>query len=66
MKKQQKITVRSYVRRQNGDLVEFADLPPEVKERAALELKARYLNGLFAGRATFAPENGKIVATLRG
>ncbi len=52
MKKQQKITVKSYVRYQ-GELVEFCDLPPDVKEKAATELALRYFNTLFAGKAVF-------------
>ncbi len=52
MKKQQKITVKSFVRYQ-GELVEFKDLPPDVKQKAATELALRYFNTLFAGKAVF-------------
>ena len=52
MRKQQKITVKSYVHYQ-GKVVEFKDLPPDVKEKAATELALRYFNTLFAGKAVF-------------
>lgn len=58
MKKGQKITVKSYVH-YHGELVEFKDLPPDVKERAATELAVRYFNALFAGKATFYPAGEK-------
>ncbi len=51
-KEREKIKVISYVHYQ-GQLVEFKDLPPEVRERAARELRKRYFNALFAGQATF-------------
>ncbi len=54
----QKITVKSYVHYRGG-LVEFKDLPPEDRERAATELALKYFNTLFAGRATFAVAEGK-------
>lgn len=44
----------SYVR-VKGELVRFDDLPPELKQRAATELKIRYLNELFRGRVEFVP-----------
>ena len=53
----QKITVKSYVRYQ-GELVEFKDLPPDVKERAATELALKYFNTLFAGKAVFTVAEG--------
>lgn len=52
MRKQQKITVKSYVH-YRGELVEFDDLPPDVKQKAATELALRYFNTLFAGKAVF-------------
>lgn len=59
MRKQQKITVKSYVR-YHGELIEFCQLPPEVKRQAATELAITYYNALFAGKAVFrAAENGQ-------
>lgn len=52
MKRQQKITVRSYVH-YRGETVEFCKLPQEDKEKAATELAIRYFNTMFAGRAVF-------------
>ena len=52
MKRNQKITVRSWVH--VGDkLVEFDTLPAEERLRIGAELKVRYLNSLFAGWAVF-------------
>lgn len=52
-----KIKVISYVH--VGDqLVEFSQLTPEQKRKAATWLKTTYLNALFAGKAEFKPEQG--------
>lgn len=50
------IRVDSYVQRADGTLVNFDDLTGEERTRAATELKCKWLNGLFMGIATFAPE----------
>lgn len=52
MKRDQKITVRSWVR-VGDELVEVDSLPPEDKVRFATALKLECLNTLFAGRAVF-------------
>lgn len=54
MRKQQKITTRSFVH-YHGELVELKTLPPEVREEIATKLAITYFNTLFAGRATFYP-----------
>ena len=53
-KRNQEITVISYVHK-GGELVRFDDLTEEEKVRAATELKIRWLNGLFDGKAVFYP-----------
>ncbi len=57
MKKQQKITVKSYVH-YRGEMVEFCELPPEVKQQAATALALKYFNTLFAGKAVFTVAEG--------
>lgn len=54
-RKHMEIKTVSYIR-VNGELVRFDDLPPELKQRAATELKIRYMNNLFRGRAVFVAE----------
>lgn len=54
MAKQTKIKVISYVH-VGDELVEFGQLTPEQKQRAATILKTNYLNALFAGKAVFFP-----------
>ena len=49
------ITVGSYVQTADG-LVNFDDLAPEQKTKAATQLKASYLNAMYAGRAVFTAE----------
>lgn len=51
-KKQQKIRVVSYVH-VGDELVEWSQLTPEQKEKAATILKVNYLNALYAGKAKF-------------
>ncbi len=52
------IKTRSWVHK-DGKLVEFKDLPPSERERAALELRLRYLNTLYRGKAVFyVPQDG--------
>lgn len=46
------IRVETYVHTAEG-LVNFDDLTPEQKKKAATELKIRYMNAMFAGRAKF-------------
>ncbi len=52
MAKTQEIKVTSYVHR-GDELVNFDDLTKEERKRAATELKVRWLNALFDGRAEF-------------
>lgn len=47
------IRVESFVYKADGSLVNFDDLDPEERRKAATELKKRYLNALFAGQAVF-------------
>lgn len=49
------IRVVSYVHTDQG-LVEFDDLTPEQKQKAATELKLRYMNDLYRGKAVFTAE----------
>lgn len=53
-RKQQKIKVVSYVH-VGDELVEWSQLTPEQKKKAATILKMNYLNALFAGKAEFFP-----------
>ena len=46
------IHVVSYVQTVDGP-VRFDDLTPEQKRKAATQIKASYLNALYAGRAVF-------------
>lgn len=55
MRKQQKIRAVSYIR-VGGELVEFSQLSPQLREQAAVALKCSYLNALFAGKAEFYPK----------
>lgn len=50
--KYEDIKVVSYVR-VGEDLVNTEALTPEQKERLAVQLQIGWLNGLFAGQATF-------------
>ena len=50
------IRVESFVQRADGTLVNFDDLKGEERVRAATELKAKYLNGLYLGKAVFTPD----------
>lgn len=50
------IRVDSYVQRADGTLVSFDELKGGERVRAATELKYKWLNGLFMGVATFAPD----------
>lgn len=51
-KQKQEIKVISYVHTADG-LVNFEDLTPEQKRRAATALKIEYMNALYRGKATF-------------
>lgn len=59
MKKQQKITVRSFVHYQ-GEVVELKTLPPKVRDEIATKLALTYFNTLFAGKAVFYPAGEKM------
>ena len=60
-----KIITRSWVHK-DGKLVEFKDLPPAERERAALELRLRYLNALYRGKAVFyVPQDGDQTAQTK-
>lgn len=52
------IKTESYVH-VGGELVRFDELPPELKQRAATELKIMWMNALFHGRAVFTAEEQK-------
>ena len=53
-RKEPKITVISYAHVGTwGNLVRWEDLTPEQRQRGATEIKLKYLNNLFAGRAVF-------------
>lgn len=49
------IRTESYVKNAAGELIPFDSLPPEVRRKAAMELKCRYLNELYRGKAVFTP-----------
>jgi len=49
------IRVISFVHTERG-LVEMDDLAPEERARAATEIKLRYLNELYRGKAVFTAE----------
>lgn len=50
---QPKITVISYVRRQNGEKVLFEDLTPEERRKAATQINLIWFNALYKGVAVF-------------
>ena len=59
MKKNQQITVRSWVHK-GGELVELSTLPPEERRQIGMQLAKTYFNTLFAGQAVFSiPEEAK-------
>lgn len=47
------IKVISYVHTKDGGLAEVDSLSAEDKKRVATELKLRYMNALYRGKATF-------------
>ena len=53
------IRVISYVHTKDGGLREFDSLTEQEKRKAATELKLRYMNALFRGRATFSVAEGE-------
>ena len=56
-RKSQEIKVVSYVHK-GDELVRFEDLSQEDREKAATELKVRWLNAMFDGRAVFYVRHG--------
>lgn len=56
MAKQPKIRAVSYVH-VGDELVEWSQLTPEQKRKAATILKTNYLNALYAGKAEFRPRS---------
>lgn len=51
-RKQEPIKVRSFVS-VNGEYVEVASLSPEMRREVATQLKLRWMNAMFRGRAVF-------------
>ena len=56
IKSWQDITVRAYVQGANGELIDVDTLSDEQKVDVATRLKCGWLNGMFDGKATFAPK----------
>ena len=57
MAKDMKITVRTWVHK-DGELTEVCELSPDEQKEVATQLKLKWLNALYAGKAKFekAPE----------
>ena len=56
IKNWQDITVRAFVQGANGELIDVDTLSDEQKVDVATRLKCGWLNGMFDGKATFAPK----------
>lgn len=50
------ITVRAFVQGKNGELIDVDTMTEAQQVEVATRLKCAWLNGMFEGKATFAPK----------